>query len=445
MGTVYLAQDLSLERPVALKILRRDLADQPHLFDRLVTEARAQARLQHPNVVTIHYIGRFEGVPYFAMEYVRGEDLADHIARVGPLDWTSALECVIQTTRVLMEAHHRGLVHRDVKPSNLILTSTLGRSHIHVKVADFGLATPPGLREEHFAGSPYYAAPEQMQGQPPDFRSDIYSLGVTFYELLMGAPPFQSESLPDLLHLHLSAPRPAIDARRAPWRLRQLISEMMAPEPADRPWTYEELLRRLEEVRPKPTIAGGLVARGMALGLDFTLVLLTLQALLGLLGLPQAWLSELSLGLFGAYYVLAHRVWGRTLGKRLFGLRIRGTTRAVRVPGLVLRFVAQFWAPILGVIMMRSGLGATTSLEALKDDVTRLVGVERIPILDALTESAFQSILMPNFALLAIPWLGGFLMALFNEHRQALHDRVSRTRVVYSIREGLDDVEARAA
>ena len=106
---------------MAIKVLRRELATSPDLVERLVLEARAQARLQHPNVVNVYYIGQFEGAPYFAMEYVRGETLADRLQREGPLRWEEALEYIIQTTRALLEANQRGIVHRDVKPSNLLL------------------------------------------------------------------------------------------------------------------------------------------------------------------------------------------------------------------------------------------------------------------------------------------------------------------------------------
>ena len=235
MGTVYLAHDLSLDRPVAIKVLRRELGDKPELVERLVLEAQAQARLQHPNVVNVYYIGVFDGTPYFAMEYVRGQTLADQLSERGTLPWQEALEYIIQTTQALLEAHERGIVHRDVKPSNLLLCPAGAGGAVgalaHIKVADFGLAAQSGRQQEHLVGSPYYAAPEQLAGQAPDHRSDIYSLGVTFHELLTGNPPFEADSFGELVHLHATAPRPEIAADRAPWRLRRLITEMMDPAP----------------------------------------------------------------------------------------------------------------------------------------------------------------------------------------------------------------------
>jgi eukaryotic-like serine/threonine-protein kinase len=430
MGTVYLAHDLSLERPVAIKVLRRDLATNHLIVGRLVLEARAQARLQHPNVVTIYHIGAYEGAPYFAMEYVRGKTLGDHLEHGGPVPWAEAIEHIIQTTRALLGAHNRGIVHRDIKPSNLILAAPAGSgaSPVEIKVADFGLATPVGSPEEPFAGSPYYASPEQLVGRPPDHRSDIYALGVTFHELLTGAPPFKAESMREMLALHLHAPRPEIPADRAPWRLRQLITEMMDPDPHKRPWTYEELLARLESLRPKPWVAGGVVARGMALAVDVTLMLAFAQALLVVVGLSSSALAHHLAGVaFAIYYVAAHRQWGKTLGKRLLGLRIQGTTRPVNVGRLVLRFLVEFWAPITLAVMIDLEISSAPSLVAMGEALASARGAGDV------VSVALRVVLLPNLPL-AIPWVGGFLFGLFDDNRQTLHDRAARTRVIYDIR-----------
>jgi uncharacterized RDD family membrane protein YckC len=439
MGTVYLAHDLSLERPVAIKVLRRELADKPDLVSRLVLEARAQARLQHPNVVNVYYIGSFEGAPYFAMEYVRGQTLAELLQRNGPLRWEEALEHIIQTTRALMEANHRGIVHRDVKPSNIILVEMAPQTAAvsHIKVADFGLAAPPGIREEHFVGSPFYASPEQISGRAPDHRSDMYSLGVTFHELITGAPPFQADSLGEISKLHQLAPRPAIPPRQAPWKLRQLITEMMDPEPTKRPWTYEELCARLEALRPRPLLPGGLVARGMALVLDLGLFAAVGPLLAGAFALSQRVAHQVAFLLFGVYYVLSHRFAGQTLGKRLFGLRIQGTTRQVSLLGMTLRFATEFWSPIATLIMIDFQIGSSpnaTNLAAVKEQITDLVGMDQIPVFDAGTEELLRALWVPNLVL-AFIWMAGFLFAAFDDNRRALHDRLARTRVIYSIRE----------
>jgi uncharacterized RDD family membrane protein YckC len=439
MGTVYLAHDVSLERPVAIKVLRAELGASPDLIERLMLEARAQARLQHPNVVNVYYIGRFEGAPYLAMEYVRGETLADRLARLGPMRWDVALEYMIQTTRALLEANERGIVHRDVKPSNLLLSEVGSQTAAlpHIKVADFGLAVRTGNKESHFVGSPYYASPEQIAGKPPDHRSDIYSLGVTFHELLTGAPPFEADSLRTIVKLHEDAPRPTIPPRQAPWRLRRLIIEMMDPDVEKRPATYEDLLRRLELLRPREIIPGGVVARAMAILLDLGLAAILAQLLLGLFQLGTRTAHEIAFTVFAAYYVVGHRVWGQTLGKRLFRLRIQGTTRAITAPGLLLRFAVTFWAPIAALVLLHLRPGSTDAsdqIHLLKTRVNDFLGWEEIPFLDSGAEQILALMSGPNL-MLAIPWVAGLLFALFDENRRSLHDLFARTRVVYAMRE----------
>jgi len=425
MGAVYLAHDVSLERTVAIKVLRRELASDQRLVERLVKEAQAQACLQHPNVVTIYYIGVFEGAPYFAMEYVPGSNLADHIEREGPLPWGEALEYIIQTTRVLAAANARGMVHRDIKPSNLLLGAIpAGAQANAIKVADFGVATSMGASDGAFVGTPYYAAPEQIAGDGPSMRGDVYALAVTFHELLTGRVPFQADSLWGILQLHREAPRPEIPAEAAPWRLRHLIREMMDPDPHKRPGSYEDLLARLESLRPKPRVAGGLVPRAAALAVDVILVAPVGQIVAAVLGLSQHAAALIWLLLFAGYYVLSHRLWGKTIGKRLLGLRIVGTTRAVRVSNLALRFAVQFWGPLVALAIISVQWGAAVDLGS----------AATLSFWDRSTGTVLRMLLVPNL-IVAIPWLAGFLFALFDRDRQAPHDRAAHTRVIYEIHE----------
>src|SRR5205814_3871514 len=295
-------------------------------------------------------------------------------------------------------AHARGIVHRDIKPSNLILDTAPGAGHAGaaIKVADFGLAAPPGSAEEHFVGSPYYAAPEQIAGKPPTHRSDTYALGITFHELVTGQPPFQAESLRDMLSLHQSAPRPEIPADKCPWRLRQLITEMMDPDPQKRPWTYEELLGRLEHLRPEPAMAGWVAARGMALLVDMMLLALVGQGLASGLDLPVRLAHQAALAVFAGYYVLCHRLWGKTLGKRMLGLRIQGTKRAVNVGGLALRFLVAFWGPLTAAVMINLQLGAATDLQYVSSRFGSAVGMNELPVLHEGAQTLLHAMLMPN-------------------------------------------------
>jgi uncharacterized RDD family membrane protein YckC len=435
MGAVYLAQDLSLERTVAIKVLRRELASDQRLVDRLIMEAQAQACFQHPSVVTIYYIGSFQGAPYFAMEYVPGATLADHIQREGPLPWGEALEHIIQTTRALAAAHARGMVHRDIKPSNLLLGAIPAGAQVNaIKVADFGVAAPAGTADGSFVGTPYYAAPEQIAGEGPSMRGDVYALAITFYELLTGRVPFQAESLWGMLQLHREAPRPEIPAEAAPWRLRHLIAEMMDPDPQKRPGSYEDLLARLESLRPKPRVAGGLVPRAAALAVDVMLSAPAGPLAAAALGLSQHAAAPIWLLLFAAYYVLAHRLWGKTMGKRLLGLRIVGTTRPVRVSNLLLRFAVEFWGPLVALAIIGLQWGAAVDLGSAKDHVAGAAAGASVPSWDWSTGAVLRMLLVPNL-IVAIPWLAGFLYALFDHDRQAPHDRAARTRVIYEIHE----------
>lgn len=439
MGRVYLAHDLSLERPVALKVMREELADYPELVDRMIMEARAQARIQHPHVVAIYYVGRYRGAPYFAMEFVNGQTLEDRMKKAGPIPWAEALECIIQTTRALFAAHLRGIAHRDVKPSNILLShgSLYRSSKVEIKVADFGLAAPIGSTEEHFAGTPRYAAPERIDGRKPDHRSDVYSLGITFYEILTGQPPFDAKSMTDLFAKHMGAARPPIPEDLAPWRLRRLITEMMDPDPFRRPATYEELLERLMALRPKPVVAGGVPARATALAIDLGLVAVVSEVVNSTLGFADRAGSLMALTVLATYYLVSHRVWQRTIGKRMLNLKLQGTDRAVTLPRLVLRFAVEFWAPIMAVAMVSLQMGAASGvvdLGSARDQLEAMVGVSKIPVIEEAAQPLMRRLLLPNI-LLVVPWIGGFLLAIFDDNRQALHDRASHTKVVYAVGE----------
>lgn len=439
MGRVYLAHDLSLERPVALKVMREELADYPELVERMIMEARAQARIQHPHVVAIYYVGRYRGAPYFAMEFVNGQTLEDRMKKTGPIPWSEALECMIQTARALFAAHLRGISHRDVKPSNILLShgSLYRSSKVEIKVADFGLAAPIGSTEDHFAGTPRYAAPERIDGRKPDHRSDIYSLGIAFYEILTGRAPFDAKSMTDLFAKHMAAPRPPIPEDLAPWRLRRLVAEMIEADPFKRPATYEELLERLMALRPKPVVAGGLPARATALAIDLGLVAVASEIVTSTLQLSDSPGSLTALGLLGTYYIVCHRFWQRTVGKRMLGLKLQGTDRAVTLPRLLLRFVVEFWAPLMAGAMISLEIGSASgvvSLGAATDQLGAMVGVTKIPVLEEATQPLLRRLLLPN-AMLVIPWLAGFVLALFDDNRQALHDRASHTKVVYAVGE----------
>jgi len=224
MGAVYLATDLALDRPVAIKVLPHAAAS-GRARDRLVREARAQARVQHPNVAHIYFVGEEAGRLYFAMEHIAGETLAQRLER-GPLPVEQALAIIRDAVLGLREAQRAGITHRDVKPSNLMVDG-----HGVVKVLDFGLAAqakddgdadrtgepgaPASVTQTTIGGTPLYMAPEQARGEPIDLRADIYALGATLYHLVSGKPPFQADSIDELRSLHATATRPPVPRSRA--------------------------------------------------------------------------------------------------------------------------------------------------------------------------------------------------------------------------------------
>src|SRR5918997_4817868 len=194
MSTVYLARDETLERWIAAKVLHREISDQPDQIERFRREARAVAQVSHPNVVAVIDAGEDGGHPYIVFEYVEGETLKHRIERMGKLPLDEAAAYAIEVGRGLQAAHMRRLVHRDVKPQNVLIDAE-GRA----KVTDFGIARElesDGLTKTgRVLGTTDYVSPEQAMGHEVDARSDVYSLGILLYEMLPGEPPFRAETL----------------------------------------------------------------------------------------------------------------------------------------------------------------------------------------------------------------------------------------------------------
>lgn len=248
MAEVYLAEQASLQRQVAVKVLRQELALQPDYVKRFHNEARAVAALVHANIVQIYEVGCVDGVHFIAQEYVPGQNLKQLVTRHGPLEITRVVSVLRQMAAALIKAAQRNIIHRDIKPEN-ILVSTGGE----VKVADFGLArvldpqnvdlTQAGLT----MGTPLYMSPEQVEGRALDHRSDLYACGVTAFFMLAGRPPFQGETPLSVAVQHLQNPPPDLQALRpdAPRGLTDLVTRLLAKKPQDRCASAAELLREL--------------------------------------------------------------------------------------------------------------------------------------------------------------------------------------------------------
>ncbi|HXE54080.1 MAG TPA: serine/threonine-protein kinase, partial [Tepidisphaeraceae bacterium] len=238
MGRVFRAEDTLLQRHVALKVLPKTLkrGGRTITVERLISEARAAATLEHPHAVNVYEINESGGVFYIAMELLEGGSLRDIVKAAGPIDATRACLMCADAASALAQAHELGIIHRDVKPANLMLTRS-GRC----KLADFGLARMDDATDLSSAlpesvGTPQFIAPELLKGVPASPRSDIYSLGATLWYLLTGHPPFEAETAAELLRKHLDEPLPDLANLRPdlPPGLIQAVTRAMAKQPAER-------------------------------------------------------------------------------------------------------------------------------------------------------------------------------------------------------------------
>jgi WD40 repeat protein/tRNA A-37 threonylcarbamoyl transferase component Bud32 len=264
MGVVYLAEQLRLKRRVALKLLAPELADDDRFRERFLRESELAASIDHPNITPVYEAGEVEGLLYIAMRYVEGEDLKSLLAREGRLEPGRALAVLDQVAVALDAAHERGLVHRDVKPANILLAAGAGREHVYL--SDFGITKrtdeDANLTDSgQFLGTADYVAPEQIEGGEIDGRADVYSLGCVLFECLVGESPFGSESKVGLLFAHLQKPPPSLTRVRAdlPAAIDAVIAKAMAKQLADRYRTCGELAEAARAVMTT-TISGGLPA-----------------------------------------------------------------------------------------------------------------------------------------------------------------------------------------
>ncbi len=255
MSVMYRATDIRLGRKVALKIIAEHLTEDPEFRERFVDEARNTSAIDHANVVPLYDFGEVDGLLYIAMRLVDGSDLASLI-KDGPLKPDRAVALLTQVAEALDNLHERGLVHLDVKPANVLVTSRESTAE-HVYVADFGLtrrgATGHRTRGGDFLGSPTYAAPEHLRGEPVDARTDAYSLACVLFACLTGRPPFQG-AVPEVIQGHLNRDAPSLTqyAPGLPPAIDDVIRRGMAKKPDQRYATCRELIAAAKQALSQP-------------------------------------------------------------------------------------------------------------------------------------------------------------------------------------------------
>jgi YVTN family beta-propeller protein len=287
MGAVYRAEEAGLGRKVALKVIAPELAQDERFRERFLRESRIAASLDHPHVVPIFKAGDEDGALFLAMRYVEGTDLAKLVAEEGALDPSRTISLLEQVADALDAAHEKGLVHRDVKPSNVLIAVAAGKEHCYL--ADFGLTKRTGSATGVSApgdvvGTLEYVAPEQITGGPTDSRADVYSLGCLLYECLTGTPPFPRATDVALLwaHVHEEPIAPSSARPELPRRLDAILLRALAKEPGRRYRTAGELMAAARPLGPVETKAPSRRLSRWALAAGSALVLVGIAAALAL-------------------------------------------------------------------------------------------------------------------------------------------------------------------
>ncbi len=438
MGEVYEAEQMANGRRVALKVLRSRL-QRPEDRAQFLREGQLAASISHPHTVYIFGSEEIAGMPVITMELLSGGTLKDRVVASGPLSPGDAVTAVLEIIGGLDAAHAAGILHRDIKPSNCFLDNDGS-----VKVGDFGLSISTLARDVRFdlatagfEGTPQYAAPEQLRGEPLDVRADIYAVGGTLYYLLTGRAPFDAPELRDLVQRVLN------DAPVSPRRLRPeipaglaaIVLRCLSKTPADRPASYSALADLLRPFSQRDYLPARLGPRFIAGAIDNVLVNVPagflLVALTGEVG-PGATTSAAQEAVrpFGpttwtwlvqfVYFLIVESLWGRSIGKMIFGLRVTAPTGAARPSQIAIRALL-YQAPSIITSFIILALGS-------------------LPIIVIGNFHTNQNATQAIISLSLVAML--FVTARGSNGWAALHDLVSHTRVVTRVRSGERAVDA---
>src|SRR5688572_20463124 len=307
MGIVYLAHEVHLDRLVAIKLLPPERAVDPALRERFLREARLAAKLSHPNIIPIHSVAESGEFVYYVMAFVDGETLAERVRTRGPLTGTDGARVLREVAWALAHAHSQGLVHRDVKPDNILLEAGTGRA----LVADFGIAAITADANAHgVAGTPEFMSPEQASGAAIDARSDLYSLGATAFYAISGRLPFEGKTTTEVLAKHVTEAAPALASSgvAVPRKIAALVDRCLAKDPAHRPASAdavaEQLGQAMDQRRELPVALRAFVKRNSRMDGGGTL--------LGTFGLASA--AVMLARLYGGEWGWTTLIVGSTLG-----------------------------------------------------------------------------------------------------------------------------------
>ncbi len=447
MGQVYEAEERDSGRRIALKLLSRGLGDDDER-ERFLREGRLAASLSHPHCVYVFGTGEIQGFPVIAMELVPHGTLKDLVVPGEPMTGAAAADAIVQVVAGLDAAASIGILHRDVKPSNCFVHRD-GR----VLVGDFGLsvaAAGHGGSAGTILGTPGFASPEQLRGDPLDVRSDIYSVGATLFYLLAGRPPFDDRNTTDLLTKVTSQPAPSLTTLRPdlPRRLAHVVARCLAKRPQERYPDYATLTSALAAFSSARLRHAPIVRRTLAGWIDSNLIAIPTVGLIRLFGLQPysphvahaAASCAVAAAVMIAYYGLLEGQWGATAGKALFGLRVvdadnvtpglrRGLTRALVfaliaqatlfvVRMLILRSQPEFWPRLvdaigvtLYLIILFGTARRSNGFQAVQDRVSRTRAVRRRERVEA-RERAEREMLEaePAFDSAAAARIGPYLM-----------------------------------